>query len=509
MQIMRIKMKKSVLIISFSIFMTIFMSNNLMAQQDHRISRDFNELKAYLLKIWVVVQRFDNVQAHQLMAQAKEELDLAEDLIFNQRKYVFARVHMVKARSLANQAAKIVLNQPVNRLKKQLDDLIIKAEQLYSNKRSEEGLYLLNQAKKYRRLAYDALSDGTLNKAQEFYRIAFYFADKSLNFANRKNIDKDTQIFELKSNIDLLFIQIEQLNINDNSNQLNSMINEARKHYAEALNLIETDRIDLALKRMRLIEKLLNRIIDQADRTSVNQKERIEKNLYSLRALLDALEANAMDNSNKRIQVFINRAKKQFADANTAYESGNFELAKNKINLCQRLASKALQLTKNSSEQDIYDLELQLEDNKQLLKFQQTKVESSNDKSLKRMFIQAEKLTNKAAQLNDQNQKKLAIQNLQLATRLMNQIQRRLKFSANEDNLSKNEIKSKMDRAESLIIKLKNNSNIQNEIKQLENLLIQAQNQYEQENYEIADEYLNYILQQINIQSKEWSKQTK
>ena len=66
-----------------------------------------------------------------------------------------------------------------------------------------------------------------------------------------------------------------------------------------------------------------------------------------------------------------------------------------------------------------------------------------------------------------------------------------------------------MDRAEGLILKLKNNSNIQNEIAQLENLFIEAQNQYEQENYEIANEYLNYILQQINIQSKEWSKQTK
>ena len=490
-----------------------FTLNNIYAQSDLRIVRDFNELKIYLTKIWVVVQKFDNQRANDLMVQSKHELDIAEDLIYNARKYVLARVHMLKARSLGNQAAKIVLSQPINRLKKQLDDIINQAEITIAKRYSDEARYLIRQAKKFRKLAYDALAAGRTNKAQEFYRIAFYFADKSLNLANRDIKDSDIQIAELKSNIDLLINQVEKIISSDKRNRFNNLLNEAKKHYADAIHLFETGRIDLAQKRFRLIEKLLYRIIDQVDRSSLNQKDRIENDLYSMQAFLEALEADARENQNQRVKLFLNRANNQYSEATKAYNSGKFELAKNKLNLSQRFASKAMQLMKTGSNYEVLDIESQLNDNKRLLDLQEPKVEQTNSTSLKKMYKEAVRLTDRAIELYEKDNRKSALQYLQLSTRLMNKIQRQIEYADTENNVQMNEIKSRLNRAQSLLTKLKNNPKLQtkfqNELQQLDNLYNQAEMHFENQDYEIANEYLNYLLQQINMQSNEWSKQTK
>ena len=505
-------MKRKFYNIFFSIIMTGFLFNNLQAQQDQIAIREFNELKVYLAKIWVVVQRFDNAHAHDLMAQAKNELETAEDLIFNQRKYILARVHMLKARSLGNQAAKIVLSLPINRLKKQLDDIINLSERNSDNIQSDEARYLLNQAKKFRNLAYNALAAGRTNRAQEYYRIAFYFADKSLNLTNRNNENLETQIAELKSNIDLLFNQTEDLIKQINNNRFNNLLNEAKKNYADAMHLLDTGRINLAQKKLRLIEKLLYRIVDQVDRSSLNKKDRIENDLYSMESFLEALEKDVEENDNQRVNLFLNRAKAQYSEAIRAYDSGRLEVTKNKLNLCQRFASKALQLMKSGSSYEASDMESQINDNKRLLELQKPQVEKSENNSLIKMFQEAERLTNKAIELSEQNFQRSALRNLQLSTRLMNRIQRQIEYSSTEDNLQINEIQNRLNRAKSMLNKLKNNQQLrekfQSEIQQLEELYNMAEKHFEKQNYDIANEYLNYILQQINKQSNEWSQQT-
>jgi HEPN domain-containing protein len=506
-------MKNRFYILIFSIIIAGFTLNSLYAQSNFRIIREFNELKIYLAKIQVVVQKFDNPKANNFMTQAKQELNLAENSIYNDRNVIQARIHMQKARAFGNQAAKMVLAQPINRLKKQLDDMINMSEINSSNLYSDEARYLLNQAKKFRKLAYDALAAGRTNKAQEFYRIAFYFADKSLNLANINENDMDTQIAEIKSSIDLLINQVEELIASDKNNRFNNLLIEAKKHYADALNLLDTGRINLALKRFRLIEKLLYRIIDQADRSSLNQKDRLENDLYSMQSFLNALEEDAEENQNQRVNMILNRAKKQYLEATRAYETGNYDLAKNKLNLSQRFASKALQLLKTQSNEEDLDIESQISDNKKLLDLQQSKVEESKNIQLLKMHQEAQRLTNKAEELCNQNNKIPAIQHLQLSTRLMNRIQRQLEYTDTENTVQTKELKNRLNRAQMLLTKLKNNKNLnaeyQNEVQQLDILYMEAEKQYENQDYEIANEYINYILQQINMQSNEWSKQTK
>ena len=56
--------------------------NNLEAQTNLPIHRDFNQLKNYLTKIWLVVKKFENPKARQLMAEVKILMDEAEEYIY-------------------------------------------------------------------------------------------------------------------------------------------------------------------------------------------------------------------------------------------------------------------------------------------------------------------------------------------------------------------------------------------------------------------------------------------
>ena len=508
---MRFQMRRKKFYIFLILIMTSFMINNLFAQRDQLIIREFNELKVYLTKIWVVVQRFDNVKARELMQQAKQELDTADDLIFNQNRYILAKVHMVMARALANQAAKLVLNQPVERLKKQLDDLINKAEKVLSNNQSDESRYLLNQAKKFRNLAYNALANGRFNKAQEYYRIAFYFADKSIKLINRRDEDTGSQIAELMSNIDQLFIQAEDL-INEN-NRYKNLLNEARKHYSDALQLLENGRINLARNKLLLIEKLLFRIMDQIDRLSLNNNDRIKNDFYSLKAFLDALEQDAEESGNDRVEKFLQQAKKLYSEASQAFDAGRMKLVQTKLNLSQRFASKALQFMNSNLTGDLPNIESKINDNKNLLQLQKPHIDNSKNNALNRMFQEAERLNSQASEFYNQNKYRAALRSVQLSTRLINKIQRYLDYGSNEEDLKVNEIEQKINRAGSLLNKLKNNNQINDEykdnIQKLEDLFVQATNYFEAKDYQLANEYIDFVLQQIEKQLEELSKQTK
>jgi hypothetical protein len=420
---------------------------------------------------------------------------------------------MVKARAFANQAAKIVLNQPVSRLKQQLDDLINQAEKQQSQNPSDESKYLLNQAKKFRNLAYTAMTDGRFKKAQEYYRIAFYFADKSINLIERNSGNAESQIAEIKSNIDQMFLQIEEMINQNQDNQIKNLISEARKHYADALQLLENGSINLAKNKLRLIEKLLFRIIDQMDRSSFENEDKIRNELYSVKALIDALERDAEENGNTRVEKFLQQAKILYSEASQAFDAGRIELVKSKLNLSQRFASKALQFMKSDQFSDLQDIESKINNNNNLLLLQKPQIEESGNAVLVRMAQEAERLNNRASELNSQNSIRAAFRNVQLSTRLINKIQRQLDYGGTDENMQVNEIQEKLNRAQSLLNKLQMNSQLDAEniedIEKLKEIYNTARNYFNDKEYELADEYVNFILQQLDKQLMEWSNKTK
>jgi hypothetical protein len=362
-------------------------------------------------------------------------------------------------------------------------------------------------------MAYNALVNGRFKKAQEYYRIAFYFADKSINLVNRRDMDAESQIAELKSNIDQLFIQVEELINQDDNIRFRNLLSEARKHYSEALQLLEDGRINLARNKLRLIEKLLFRIMDQIDRSILNDNDRIKNDLYSLKSFLDALELDAEESGNERVEKFLMQANKLYREALQAFETGRMKFVQTKLNLSQRFANKALQFMKSNIPGILPNIESKISDNKNLLQLQKPQIENSNNANIKRIHKEAERLNNQASEFYNQNKQRSALRSVQLSTRLINKIQRYLDYGSNEKKLIVSEIEQKLNRASLMLSKLKNNNQIddgfKDNIQKLVALFSQAKNYFDTKEYELANEYIDFVLQQIDRQLEALSKQTK
>lgn len=495
------------------------MINDSNAQQNLPIFREFNNLKNHLTKIWNLVQKFNNEKAKQLMIEAKSHMDLAEDYIYRRNdlrwkeRAVRARIEMAKARNLGNQAAKIVLRQPINRLKAELDDMINRADIEITRFLNDDARYLINQAKKFRKNAYDALALGQIEKAQELYRIAFFFANKAIDVVNKKETDIDSQINDLKANLNMLINQTEADISESENKRFQNLLQEAKKYLNEADQIYNSGNKQLAFRRYRLIEKLLYRIIDQQDRNSLSSKDKIENDLYSLRSFLDALEPEVQEVSDSRVKNLLERSQKLLKEAKQLFESGQFDKAKSKILLSQRIGSTILRQISTSDADDMPDIEVKLQNAANLLELQAKAVNESEDKTLIKMHSQAENLLNKAQKNLDNNSRETSFQLLQIATRLTNRIQIILDNKFNQEIMTKNELERQLNRVKILLRKLENNSELfeknENVMIQLNQFAVEAEKYLNEPDYVLAEEYIKTLQQQLNFYTNKWSKKTK
>ena len=179
------------------------MSQLAQAQDQRRIFSDFQKLELYIKRVGELVQRFNDSAANNYINQARDELEMARKNLFDIKpaRYAQALIQMGRARRFAELAAKLVLRKPFANLKSQLDDLLNRAERSVSNVNSDEAYYLLNQAKKFRRRAYDSFLSNELAKGQEYYRIAFFFGRKCIDYLSNKGRNINDQINDLEISI--------------------------------------------------------------------------------------------------------------------------------------------------------------------------------------------------------------------------------------------------------------------------------------------------------------------
>jgi len=511
-------MKRSIYILIILLFVSALTEFSTEAQNNLQIHRDFMQLKNRLLKIWSLVQKFQNNKAKELMADAKILMDEAEDYIYRrkdlsvQERIVEARKRMVEAKLKGELASRIVLQQPIQRLKAQLDDLINRADIEVSKNYSDEARYLINQAKKFRRRAYDAAGQNRIQKAQEYYQVAFFFANKVLNVLQRKEGNINNRINDFRSNLQLLLIQVEDLVNNANKPIFSNLLDEAKKHFAQAVQLFEDGNKEIALRRFKLIEKLIYRIMDQMDRKSLTVQDRLENDLYSLKALLDALQSEIGNNPVAKSKSLFDKAYKLYGEATRLFETDNHRQAELKISLSHRIATKLLQFIKRQEKTDTNNISTQLQDAHRLLDMQANPVEQSGKVALQKMHSEAKKLLAKAQNNYDKNNNDTAFQYLQITTRITNKIQKLLNENILKNNVPKNELEKRLQRAKILITKLKTNKKLYdkhgNIIEQLEQFANRADEYLASGDYLLAQEYIKSLLQQINLYTNEWSKKT-
>jgi len=491
-----------------TIFILILLVYSVDAQIYRRVDSNFKKLERYISRVNELVNKFNFQRARNNILKAREELEKARIYLYNttEPRLSLAQLHMLKAKQYTDLAAKLVMALPFKILKVQLDDLIDRAERELASSRKEEIYYLLHQAKKFRRLAYSAFLSGKVLRGEQYYRIAFFFARKCLDCQKTSRLSIPEQRLELEISIQQMLNQARELN-NGNEN-INRMLQEAERHYQEAVQLADEGKEEMAVNRLKLIRRFIYRIYDQADRGGANREMRTENQLYSLKAFLQSLENDIGSSMNEQSQILINKAWQLYNEAQLAYNDGKIRQAEKKISLTQRMANKVFRQYRDKRDYNTDNIEVQIEETGKILDLQRERVSDSGNDALIKMHQEAEQILVRARKALDEGKTGLAFQMLQVSTRMSARIQRELRrepFIYSEADLEQkyNQIISSLNRIE-------NNTKIvtkhRNIVNQLHLYTEQGKRYWDQGNYLLADEYFDTVLEQIKRYAAKWRK---
>jgi len=212
---------------------------------------------------------------------------------------------MAKAKQYTDLAARVVLSKPFLNLKSQLDNLINRADKEVSDSERDEAHYLLNQAKKFRRLAYTAFKENRLVKGGEYFRIAFFFAQKCIDYLKSSDMNLSEEYENFEMSVRQLLGQADELLANGEKDHLKTLLREAEEHFEDAVALAAEGKLQAAINRLRLIKRLLYRVFDQAERDAMSNEERMENNLYTLRSFLEALEREVNGSQDNTVKILL------------------------------------------------------------------------------------------------------------------------------------------------------------------------------------------------------------
>jgi len=494
------------------IFLIVFILNmvtigTVTAQTDSRIHTDFRKIEIYMIKVWELVRQFNDSRAIEYMALAKIEIDKARVLLFQDTpRYILARVSMTKAKQLTDLAARLVLRRPFLNLKAQLDELIIRAENASAGSNSDEIHYLLNQAKKYRRLAYTAFSRNRIGRGEEYFRISFFFAKKCIDYVQTSSTNLSEQFENLEISVRQLLIQAEELLSESDKDHLRSLVREAESHFEETLILAEKGRMQMAISRLRLIKRLLYRVFDQAERGVVSNEGRLENSFYTLRSFLEALAREVENSSDDRMKNLLDRAWQLYREAEQEYENKNYAKSQGKISLCQRFANRIFRLSRTRERLNVNELEDQLRETQNVLSLQENRVSESNNANIARLYQEANRMLERAQNALSTEKPGVAFQLIQAATRMSARIQRELRStSSTKDRVS---LENKYQRVMNSISNLESNEDLKIRysaiLNQIRQFAVRGKEYLDEGNYLLADEYFNTAWEQINSYTDKW-----
>ncbi len=502
-------MKKTCDIVLIVIILNLAIAGIANAQQDSRVYSDFKKIEIYMIKVWELVRQFNDPKAIEYMVLAKVEIDKARELLFRDNpRYLMARIHMTKAKQFTDLAARRVLSKPFLNLKAQLDDLIIRAENVSAGSNSDEVHYLLNQAKKYRRQAYAAFTENRIARGEEYFRISFFFAKKCIDYVKTSSTDLSEQFENLEISVRQLLSQAEELLADNEKDHLKNLLREAESHFEETLVLAEKGRLQMAISRLQLIKRLLYRVFDQAERGFVSNEGRIENSLYTLRSFLEALEREVENSSDERMKNLLDRAWKLYREAEQEFENKNYAKSQGKISLCQRFANRIFRMTRSRELLDANELEEQLRETQNVLSLQENRVYEANNANIAHLYQEANRMLERAQDALASEKPGVAFQLIQAATRMSARIQRELRSSSStKDKVS---LENKYQRVTNSIINLENNEEIQSRysaiLNQIKRFAERGKQYLDEGNYLLADEYFNTAWEQINSYTDKWRK---
>jgi hypothetical protein len=331
----------TIVLLSIVSSLTIFAAS-LLAQVQEPIRLDLAKLDRQLAEAAELLASFPNSQARDILLQAKQLRDQAAANIQNNR-LIQARLQIRTALQYIDQALKLALDAPAQRLKSQLEELMRQAEIEVIGSGNREAEQLLQQAKKSQASAEQAWNAGNSRRAVDFYRLATNFAQKALELvrANQHNTgglstaDNGRQQFE-----NLAARAREAIEITQNG-AARAIYDQAMKQAQTAELYVRSGRAGMAIRLYSGAIRLLLRAIDLAGGMT-NASNRLESELTLLEDLVGSAEKQLEGKNDARATMLIGRARLLLAEARSALDRKDDQEAGWRLVLARSFVSKAM-----------------------------------------------------------------------------------------------------------------------------------------------------------------------
>jgi hypothetical protein len=489
-------MKKLICIFSLLILFTA----SLHAQEWNTLLAQLRRMEIQILRVHALADRYQNQQAQQLISKARNAFITAKDLASN-RRFVEARAKFLEARELLEQSTRILLYKPAISLKLDLDRLIHDAEQASFDNPSVEGQYLLNRAKSFQSKALDAFNSSDYLEGERYFRIARFYARKSLQISGGSSNTKDwtTEFMDQYNAQQNLYQELENSGIQNSD--ADEVLKKTKIYLQQAKDNFDKKNRREAFANLQIAERFLLRTIDLNRVDEVSEENLKNESLISLRQFLDGIEMDVEQNENREARNLLQKANHFYNGAERDIENGQFKAARNKLHLAQRMGARALQLSDERASLNEDQIPDRISELRRIIELQWPKIEESENTSLSDLYQEAKTLLDRAQSEYENGNANQAYALAGLVLRITNRIEYLIKFNTSTESQTR-DFESNYQKIENNLSLIEKSQRLNDfdktRAKALRGLLTNAGKYYENGDDETALELLNIIQTQLS-----------
>jgi hypothetical protein len=410
-----------------------------------QIARELANLDRQISEASDLLAAFPNDRANELLQKAKQLREQAATNIFNGR-LLQARLDIRAATSYIEQAVKLALGVPVQRLKSQLEELMRRAESEVIGSGNREAEQLLQQAKKAQASAEESLNAGQFRRAVDFFRLAIGLAQKALELVKGGHHDTRPDAAENeRQQFENLAARAREAIETTHNAAARAIYEQAIKQARNAELAMRNGKPVMAMQLYAGAMRLLLRAIDLATAGTMTSRNRLESEMRLLEDLIDSAQKQLEGQNDARTMKLISRARLVLAEARRALDQKNEQEAEWRLALARSFVSKAMRAGTSGAGALESRLEEELaqlsEDVKEI---EQRAREQENNDALE-MAALARLASGKAERAFAAGRPRVALQALLAAQRFL-AFAETLLGKTPEQRIDRNEVSQKLDR---------------------------------------------------------------
>ncbi len=315
-----------------------------LAQNCEGVARKVQRLDRTLQRVGEMARSFDFKRAVDLVMAAKEKRDRAVNLV-KQGRCVAANAVVDAAFADLENASRLLLNSPVERLRRELKECFRRADDVVLRSRNKQAVRLLDKAKKNSEVGEQDWRAGKVEKAVEQFRVAKQLCEQAIQAASQT---RDV-VTDIRNKFDAL-----RERARDAVEKSRDPV--ARRTYDQALALARKADESWRSGNPALARRLLNqgtllllRTLDLASGTSPTLVNQTQASLFRLQDLIEQAADEIRGSRQQRALTLFERARRFAGEAETAIQTGQTNEALWKIELAENMVRRAQRLARSNT----------------------------------------------------------------------------------------------------------------------------------------------------------------